>query len=193
MVMISSYDSGITATWVDGYIPSDRKLIKVYKDIRGRFPDDKFSGGFLFYKLAEQGRELYCGFVRKKLNKLKTKPKIRHCDFFLFNSKDTPIRYRDIPDEFPFYRDIKTGNKRQRYSQLVFVADHDLGCEKECIYEIVKKTGFIIRKEETYQDLFNFQKYCEWLLKRVMEPYIAPCIVAENRIIEEGFQNTFNL
>ena len=171
--------------FVDGYLPGLEELReKLEKE--GLLPEpsdlnqgyvDRIVGSFFGKNMGNYHRKASSN----------NKAKFHNCD--LFYSK---ANLSGLPDSIENYEDVfnEIGKERnQNYRQLILIYDAEL-CQmgRGCMRNLIRKLGFQMKRPESYQNYEAFKEGISGLLNHaVLEPYEAPCIVAEERLKKTGF------
>ena len=90
------------------------------------------------------------------------------------------------------HREYLADHRKGRYRQVVTIT-HDtrrgeayLG--ERYVHEVMAQLRFQVKATREYVDVERFEQECRELLRGVVEPYVAPGVVAEERLYRIGFR-----
>ncbi|NIO03993.1 MAG: hypothetical protein GTN74_05080 [Proteobacteria bacterium] len=155
--------------WIDGYVPTVKRLRQLEADIMKKTSFE--NGGGIFSRLLEQGRANYCMRTPKRAPP-------GPCDQFYFQFvREPPFTIFNRS----FYKElVNEAEGGDGYRIILFSIDAE-ACPKgkECTSELITGLDFDIRRPEAYEDYASFERSCAEILERIGEIYLAPCLVTE--------------
>ncbi len=132
------------------------------------------------YDIAEVASEAHNGFHRQhKREKLAP-----YCDFFVLSPfKEATYTINGNPD------DIDTS--RQKLPEgVTYLLQIDKNCpfSKDCLENTMQALKMEKIPESEYANLGSYKSWIQEFGSKLLRPYIAPCMVVEEKIKENGFQ-----
>jgi len=177
----------LDAYLVDGYLPTRDILIRLAEQsaeapalnrneathtvTRAPYSWDEWDEDAIYEKLAYNTRETFCA----------SRPPGKRISIW---SEAWLLKPERWPPEFGLKEEEKgTSNRRLL---VTLYEGCDLG--KKCLTNLVKKTKLDVIPAEDYRDHEAFKHKGEALLEDISLPFIAPCLVAGERIQMQGYE-----
>ena len=186
---IQTYDgavANIRATLMDGYLPDKLSLIQTAEEIamgnnvmskgerepflKRPYSWDKWDEDALFEYIAYNTRKQCCrGRAKNHLGYIWS-------EAWLLK-----------PQQWKGGYELKNTAKDQSQRRLFMTLYQGCECGDTCMRKVAKNGGLEIIADNEYKNLNAFKRKTEDLLDEVSLPFRAPCIVAENKIAEKGY------
>lgn len=163
---------------VDGYLPRKDKLLELAKQaptlaLQGEINPDAWSPDRICQHLAHKIRESFC--IPQKSTSIR---RGRYCEAWLLNPE------KGFGPEF----ELKDGTVMTPNRRLLVTLHYDCKAGKLCLQNILDRTNFEVIPENQYKDYAAFEKAASNLFEVATEPFLAPCIVAEEQMEKCGYR-----
>ena len=87
-------------------------------------------------------------------------------------------------------RELDGDSNRDR-RMLVSLAP-DCACQRECLEHLMEQLHFGVKEATSYRDLEPFEQAVRELGEELLEPFVAPCMVAEQRLRRVGLASEYD-
>lgn len=192
------------AIWIDGFLPSINTMERIrekYLEIDDsvylrKRPYLEYSNDEIFKRLAHVIRRDYEKKIEKKTKDIDL---FHHCDLFLMQFAPThsanfksrgPLLGHDLQLSETFKNEVAKEDNKKNYRQIIVTFSPyccDVG--DQCTQQLIEKLNFKIKIPKEYENFPKFKEDCKNFLGRYfLEPYIAPCMVAEEKLNLLGFE-----
>lgn len=168
---------------VDGYLPP-RNVLEQSAELSAKAPGlgryskahipyswDKHDEDSIYEKLAFNTRQTYCAC------RPKGKRHSRWSEAWLINPDN------EWPSEF----ELKEESQGRSCRRLLVTLYEDCDFGQKCLRNLVKKSRFEVIPTGEYQDSEAFVHKAEALLEEISLPFLAPCIIAGEKIEANGY------
>lgn len=186
---IQTYDgvaANIRTTLMDGYLPDKSSLIQTAEEIAMR-NDVMFKGGTgLFLKRSYKGdkwdEDALFEYIAYNTRKQNCRGRAKKHSGYIWSEA-----WLLKPQQWKGGYELKNTEKDQSQRRL-FITLYQ-GCEygDKCMRKAAGNGGLEIIADNKYKNLNAFKRETEDLLDEVSLPFRAPCIVAEDKIAEKGY------
>lgn len=166
---------GWRATFVDGRV--DEEVVK--RKIKDKHPEI-WEKDITIYDIAEVVNEARNGFHKQH----KHEELAPYCDFFVFSPSQAAT---DTINSNP----ADTETSRQNMPEdITYLLQIDKNCPfyKDCLENTIQALNMENMPESEYADIGSYQRWIRKFGSKLLRPYIAPCMIVEEKIKEHGFQ-----
>lgn len=184
MVLITKTKTGITVTWIDGYLPPREHLARNIKNYQSSKPE--FSTKHLDYEptnywsreeIFKSGALIITSDLHGLVDSKETRPP---CSVWLAKLHGVDnLHIGNIAAE------TKRDTRREDYFHVISV--HSAEEAQQCITHLLDNVGFEVKDNGNYHNLEAFHTECESSVYRILEIFSDPLFAIDDILQIQGF------